>query len=160
MGVLSRVSYLLVSLILVAVAIAATILLDGGVVGQIGTLTLVAVLVVLWIAARRGDVTPADPEKKLRRSRNSGRPVIVHFFSDYHVGSLLGRPSSAKLEAKYRGRFEFIEISAFHPEAEAMMESLKANIGDYVFFDTTGKLVGQYRSLAEDQMQRFLEIAP
>jgi len=160
MGVLNRVSYLLVSMILVAGAIAATILLDGGAAGQIATLVLVAVLIIFWILARRGDVTPADPEKKLRRARNAGRPVVLHFFSDLHLGSLLGRTRAARLEKQYKGRFEFIQISAFHREADGLMESLKCGIGDYLFFDATGRLVGQDRSVSDERLERFLESAP
>ncbi|MFZ5814175.1 MAG: hypothetical protein ACOY93_02570 [Bacillota bacterium] len=160
MGVLSRVSYLLVSLILVVAVAAATMLLQWGVAGQIGTLILIAVLMIFWVAARRGAVTPADPEKKLRRSRGAGRPVVLHFYSDFHLGSLLRRPLDAKLEKAYRGRCEFIYISVFHPEAERMMESLKAAVGDWVFFDATGRLAGQDSRLSDDHLRRFLETSP
>lgn len=160
MSALSRVSYLLVSLILVAAAAAATILLQWEVGGYIGTLSLLALLMIFWVAARRGPVTPTDPQKKLRKSRGGGRPVVLHFFSDFHLGSLLRRVADAKLEKAYRGRCEFIYISTFHPEAEPMMENLKAELGDWVFFDISGKMVGQAPRLTEEQMHRFLESTP
>ncbi|MFZ5823232.1 MAG: hypothetical protein ACOY94_02620 [Bacillota bacterium] len=160
MSALSRVSYLLVSLILLAASVAATILLEWDVGGYIGTLSLLALLMIFWVAARRGPVTPADPQKKLRKSRGGGRPVVLHFFSDFHLGSLLRHVIDAKLEKTYRGRCEFIYISTFHPEADAMMENLKAELGDWVFFDFSGKMVGQAPRLTEEQMHRFLESTP
>lgn len=160
MSALSRVSYLLVSLLLVAAVVAATMLLEWGVAGQIGTLVMMALLAIFWVAARRGALTPADPPKKLRRSRGGGRPVVLHFYSDMHLGSLLRRVLETRLETAYKGRCEFIYISAFHPEAGAMMKSLKAGLGDWVFFDVSGKMVGQASRLTADQMQRFLETAP
>lgn len=160
MSALSRFSYLLVSLVLIAAAAVATILLQWGMAGQIGTLALAALCIIYWVGARRGAVTPADPERRLRRTRKGGRPVVVYFYSDYDLGCLLRRPAASRLENQYKGRCEFIFISVFHPEAPALMASQKAGLGDYLFFDPSGNLAGKARSLSAAQMTRFLETAP
>lgn len=160
MSLLGRLSYLLIGLILVLATGAATIGLGWGVAGQVGTMTLFAILLIYWVAVRRGEVTPRDPEKRLRRLRGSGRQVVLHFYSDYSAGCLLRRPLDAQVENRYRGRCEFVYISAFHPEAGAMMAALKANLGDWLYFDRSGKVVGQGPRLTDEQMRRFLESAP
>lgn len=160
MSALSRFSYLLVSVLLLVAAGLATTLLQWGVAGQIGTLILLAVLMIYWVGARRGALTPADPEKKLRRIRGGGRPVVLYFYSDFSLGCLLRRPVVSRLETQYKGRCEFIFIDVGHREADALMETLKAGLGDYLFFDLEGKLSGKERTLSVDQLNRFLETAP
>lgn len=154
MGALIRFSYLLLSLVLVAAAAVTTVAMQWWGAGQIGTMILAAILIIYWIMARRGDLTPAEPEKKLRRSRASGRPVAVLFYSDFHLASLLRRASESHIEQEFKGRCEFIHMSALHPEARALMEKLNVGVGDWVFFDQTGKTGGQGR-LTADQLRRF-----
>lgn len=157
MSALSRFSYLIVSLILVGAAVVANVLLQWGVAGQIGTLILLAALAIYWVGARRGALTPVDPEKKLRRSRGGGRPLVVYFYSDFSLNCLLRRPALSRMESRYNGRCEFMYISVFHQDARRIMESLKAELGDYLFFDVQGKLKGTAQTLSAEQMNRFLE---
>jgi hypothetical protein len=159
MSALRRFSYLLVSLFLVVAAAVATLLLNWGVAGQIGTLILAAVLMIYWVGARRGAVTPADPDKKLRRARGGGRPVVLYFYSDFSLTCLLRRPGDSRVQKRFSGRCEFIAVSVFHRDAGAMMKSMKAGLGDYLFFDMQGKLSGKARTLSEDQLNRLLETA-
>lgn len=159
MSLLSRFSYLLIGLILVLASGLATVWLAWGVLGQVVTLSLFAALLIYWVAARRGAVTPTDPEKRLRRLRGSGRPVVLHVFSDYSLGCLLRRPIDGQVEKRYRGRCEFLYVSTSHPEAAAMMEALRAGLGDWLYFDRSGKVVGQGPRLTDEQMRRFLESA-
>lgn len=152
MDLLRRMSYVLVSLILVVLAGALTVVLRWGTAGQIGTLVLAALFISYWVGARRGALTPADPEKRLRRARGGPRPVAVHFYSDFHLGSLLRRPSESRVENKFKGSVDFIHISVFHPQAPAIMESLEAGVGDWVLFDRQGKQVGGAGGLSEDRV--------
>lgn len=151
-----RYSYLLVSLIVVIIAEALTWQQEWKLPGQVATLVLAAVLIIYWVAARRGALTPADPEKKLRRSRGGQRPVVLHFYSDHSLGCLLRRPAAAAVERAYRGRCEFIYVDVGHREAAGLMESLKADLGDWLFFDLSGKLVGQHKGLTADQLEHLL----
>lgn len=157
MSGLSRFSYLFVSLVLVVAAVSATMLLQWGVAGQVGTLVLIALIMIYWVGARHGALTPVDPEKKLRRSRGAGRPVVLYFYSDFNLNCLVRRTAVAKLEKQYKGRCEFIYVSVFHRAADGLMESLKAGVGDHLLFDVQGKLSGKARSLSPAQMDRLLE---
>jgi hypothetical protein len=156
MDLLSRISYVIVSLILIVLAGAATVVLRWGMAGEIGTLVLAALLLSYWVGARRGALTPADPEKRLRRARGGPRPVAVHFYSDFHVGTLLRRPAESGLENRFKGSIDFIHISAFHPQAPAIMESLKAGVGDWVLFDRQGRQVGEAGGLTPDRVSSVL----
>lgn len=124
--------------------------------GEIGTLLLAALFISYWVGARRGDVSPAEPEKRLRRARGGPRPVAVHFYSDYHLGSLLRRPAESRLENKYKGSIDFIHISVFHPQARPLMEGLKAGVGDWVLFDRKGNPVGEAGRLSEERVSAVL----
>jgi len=156
MDLLRRMSYVLVSLVLVVLAGAATFVLRWGMAGEIGTLVLAALLISYWVGAKRGALTPAEPEKRLRRARGGPRPVAVHFYSDYHLGSLVRRPAESRVENKYKGSVDFIHISVFHPQAQAIMENLKAGVGDWVLFDRQGKQVGEAGALSEERVSAVL----
>lgn len=151
-----RFSYPLLALVVVVIAEIVTWQQQWKLPGQVGTLVLAAVLIIYWVAARRGSLTPADPEKKLRRSRGGQRPVVLHFYSDHALGCLMRRPQGAAVERAYRGRCEFIYVDVGHPEAAQMMESLKADLGDWFFFDLSGKLVGHQRSLTAERLDHLL----
>lgn len=156
MIILMRFSYLLVSLILLVAVGTASATLGWGSAGQIGTLVLAALLAIYWVAARYGAVTPADPEKKIRRARATGRPVVVHFYSDGGLGCLLQRPGARRIQRAYEGHCEFILVNVGHPEAAGLMKSLGASLGSYLYFDAAGGLVEQSRRLTAGQVQHLL----
>ena len=156
MRLIRRFSYPLLSLLLLVVLGVLAWQLKWQLAGYVSVLVLAAVLVIYWVSARRGNLTPADPAKKLRRARGGQRPVVLHFYSDYALGCLLRRPFVARVEREYRGRCEFIYVDVGHPEAPALRESLKADLGDWLFFDLSGLLVGQRHSLSAQEMERFL----
>jgi len=157
MRFIRRFSYLLTSLLVLVLLGVIAWVLRWQLAGYISVLVLTAALMIYWVAARRGRVTPADPQKKLRKSRGGQRPVVLHFYSDYSLACLLSRPVDGPLERRYRSRCEFIHVDVGHPDAAAMQEELKAGLGDWLFFDLSGKLVGKRSRLSADDIDRMLE---
>jgi len=157
MFVVQRFSYLLSSLLLVVAFGLLSWRMQWSLAGFVIILVLVAAFAIYWVAARRGALTPADPRKKLKRSRGGARPTVLHFYSDFSLGCLLSRPLVAPVERQYRGKCEFIYVDVGHPDAPAMLEELKAGLGDWVLFDLSGKLVGHRRRLTAQDIERVLD---
>lgn len=152
-----RFSYLLLSLLLLVFFGLLGWRMRWPLAGYIIILVLTAAFATYWVVVRRGALTPADPRKKLKRSRSGTRPTVLHFYSDFSLSCLLSRPLVAPLERQYRGRCEFIYVDVGHPDAAGMMEELKAQMGDWFLFDRTGKLVGHRRRLAAADIERVLD---
>lgn len=159
MSAVNRYSYVLLSLLLVGAGAAYTALSGDMAVGGIVTLLLVAAVLIGFVLARRGALTPANPDKRIRRARGGGRPVVVHLYSDAHIGCLLGRPLSAAAERDYRGRCDFIYVDVAHREGPEVMATLEASVGDYVLFDAAGRPAGKVRRLTAAVMEGLLERA-
>lgn len=157
---LSYYSYLLFGIILLTVATAAAIWYEMGTMGAMTVLLTLAALVLYWVVARRGVPSPANPEKRIRKARASGRPVVVYFYSDWSLICLLSRPFSAKAEREYRGRCELIYIRGSHPDAAAAARSIGgAGVGDFVLFDASGNLVERANVLAGARLESLLTAA-
>lgn len=157
MSFLSRYSYLLLSVVLLCVGIAAALTLAPGYAYGIGTMLLGAVLVSYWVAARRGALTPVNPSKRIRRARSAGRPVVVHFYSDWSLGCLLKRPLVAKAERQHRGHFDFIYIDVNLPDGEATADELQAGTGDFVLFDAAGTMAETTGRITVEKLNNVLE---
>lgn len=100
-----------------------------------------ATLIIYFVAARRGSLTPVNPGKRIRRARGSDRPVIVCFYHDFNLTSLMTRPLTARAEREHKGHCDFIYIDAYHREAEAVLNEFEAEVGDWLLFDAAGSLV-------------------
>lgn len=138
MDFISRFSYVLLSVVLLGVMIFGVARLPDSPAMLLGLLALVAVLLALWVAARRGR-TPPNPEKRLKKSLGGGRPVVVHFYSDYSLTSMLARPGLAPLEKRYKGRVEFLFMSMLDPHVRAMAERLQSHLGGTIVYNARGQ---------------------
>jgi hypothetical protein len=160
MRVLSDYSYLLLALLLVGAGIAAALLTPYSGAFGVATLLVATALVIYWVAARRGKLTPVNPVKRIRKALTTQRPVVVHFYSDFSLVSLLKRPFTARAERAYRGKCDFIYIDVRSPEAEAAMAEVQAEGRyDFVLFDAAGKRVGRSPMLSEGQLSDLLRRA-
>ena len=137
----NRFSYVYLSAALTAAAVAYTVARGDLTRGGLATLLILAISIIYFVLARRGHVTPASPLKRIRRSRDGGRPTVVLLFSDFHFGSLVKRPFAAGVERDFRGHCNFIYSDANHLEAQQVADELDASLGQFVIFDSTGKLV-------------------
>lgn len=157
MSILSRYSYVLLSLILVAAGIVAAFFVPNAEAMSMVTLLVGGALIVYWVMARRGNLTPVNPEKRIRRGRSSDRPVVVHFYSDFSVVSLLQRPFAAKAEREYKGACDFVYIEVGHREAAAAAESEKAALGHFVLYDAAGNFVEKTGSLSVSKLEALVK---
>ncbi|MDB4897921.1 MAG: hypothetical protein JWN15_4183 [Firmicutes bacterium] len=156
MAAVRRYSYVLVSLVLVGALVGYAIRAANATSGLL-SLVVAAFLVIFWVVARRHLPMPANAEKRIRRARQSTRPVMVHFYSDYNLGCLLKRVLAAGAERGFRGRFDFIYIDMNHPEAAGVARSLQARLGDFVLFDATGREVAHSGLISGQSLERVLE---
>lgn len=154
---MERFTYFLVMGLVFVGGLGFTIFSERYAVGGISTLLVTAAMLIYFVLARRGVPTPASPEKRIRRALGGGRPVVVHLFSDYHLGSLLRRPLVAGVERDFRSRCNFIYINMSHREAEAVAEWLEADIGDFVVYDAQGKLVERTARITRNLLAGLLE---
>ncbi|HWI65063.1 MAG TPA: hypothetical protein VNT75_24815 [Symbiobacteriaceae bacterium] len=148
MSFLTRFSYVLISVALIALGTVFAVLTEyGNVIGTV-TFLLAAALIIYWVAARRGARTPVNPGKRIRRARTGDRPIAVCFYHDFNLASLLQRPFTAKAEREAKGHCDFIYIDAYHHEAGPVLEEFEAEVGDWLLFDATGKLVEKTGSVS------------
>jgi hypothetical protein len=142
MSFIDRYSYIIVSLVLlVAGGFFAYASPTRSMLYTLITLLLGAALLIYWVVARRGALTPVNPGKRIRRGRTSERPVVVHFYHDFSLGSLFNRMFTWKAERDCKGHADFIYIDAFHRDAATVMEELEAEVGDWLLFDAAGNFV-------------------
>lgn len=154
MNLLARYSYVLVSLAILGATGYPVFRHGGDGLWVIGLLAVLASLVTLWVLARRGQ-TPANPEKRLKKSLGAGRPLVVHFYSDYALQSLLSRPWLSALERRCRGRVEFLYLSMLDPHVRVLAARLQTGLGGTVVYDARGQEVGRGRPAAA--LARLLE---
>lgn len=92
---------------------------------------------IVWIAGHRVDAYK-HPDKALRKLVGHGRPVVLHFYSDFSMGSLVQRMLLARRERKFQGRVQFVYLNLSRASARDMAEKLEARLGDFVLFDAAG----------------------
>lgn len=141
MDYFSRHSYVFLSLAITVAGVGIAITNQNHDVWTLITLLVLAALTIYWVVARRGNLTPVNPEKRIRRGRSSDRPVVVYFYSDWSVGPLFTRPFTRNAERQFKGACDFIYIEVSHREAAAAMEAYEAEMGDWLLFDAAGNLV-------------------
>lgn len=159
MSSVSRFSYVLVSFVIIAAGIVYAFFAPRPDVVGIATLVAAAALTIYWVLARRGALTPVNPEKRVRRGRGTDRPVVVHFYSDASLTSLLQRPFAAKAEREHKGHCDFIYIEVGHKDAPGAMEALEAGLGDWVLYDAAGNFVEKTRSISPEKLEKLLHRA-
>lgn len=153
MSFITRYSFALISLALIALGTSFAFLTAYG--SLIGTTTflLAAALLVFWVAARRGARTPVNPGKRIRRARTSDRPVAVCFYHDFNLSSLVQRPFTAKAEREAKGHCDLIYVDAYHHEAAPVLEEFDAEVGDWLLFDAAGSLVEKCGSVSTAKLE-------
>lgn len=154
---LNRNSFLLLSVVLIGAVLGYTIWGGYQPLWSLVLLLTIALLSIFWVAARRGELTPGSPEKRIRKGRGAGRPLVVCFYGDFHLGSLLKRPFSARAEREFRGRCDFVYIDMGHPEAARVAAALEGNIGCFLLFDAVGNQVGKVGTLSRSTLSDLLE---
>lgn len=154
MGVLSRYSYVLILVLLVAGTTGAAVWTANVAMG-VGALVIAALLACFWVAARRGVPIPANPERRIQRARSAGRPLVVHFFSDYSLSCLVQRLMATPLERRYRGQVDFVYIDVNQAAARSVMEAYQARMGDYLLFDRLGNASGKTRRLSVERLAQL-----
>lgn len=103
-------------------------------------LAVAAALAVVWVLLRRG-AAPPSPEKRLKKVLGAGRPVLVHFYSDYSLISLAQVPVLAAVERRWRGQVEFLYVDANDPQGRALASRLGVGVLGTVLFDARGQEV-------------------
>lgn len=159
MSSVSRFSYVFVSFVVTAAGIVYAFFAPRPEVVGISTLLVAAALTIYWVLTRRGALTPVNPEKRIRRGRGTDRPVVVHFYSDASLTSLLQRPFAAKAEREYKGHCDFIYINVGHKDAPGAMAALEAGLGDWVLYDVAGNFVEKTRSVSPAKLEKLLHRA-
>lgn len=155
---IGSVSYLILAVLSVG-ALAVTAFLSGYETGwTLATIGIAAAFIVFWLAVRRGE-SPPTPDKRVRRALGAGRPVVLHFYSDLDVRSLIKRMLSAGAEREYRGRIDFIYVSMLDAAGQELARRYIAGIGTFVLFDARGREVGRPPSLSEAILADLLERA-
>lgn len=155
MSFINRFSYLIISLALVVLGTVFAVILPSGAIGT-ATFLAASALLVYWVAARRGARTPVNPGKRIRRARTSERPVVVYFYHDLTVSCLLQRPFTAKAEREYKGRCDIIYVDAYHRDAEPVLAEYEAEVGDWLLFDASGKLVEKTGSVSVAKLEALV----
>lgn len=156
MGLFKRFSFLLLSVLLVAAGVTYTVLTGELNAGALGILLVVTCLSIWFVLARRGVRTPADPEKRLRRARSTGRPVAVYFYSDFSLACLLMRPFTARAEREHKGHFDFLYLEAGHPDVQALAGTLGARLNQWLIYDSAGRLAIQTTRITPQEMASVL----
>jgi hypothetical protein len=149
-------SYLVLALVAIGATGALSVRLPLGTAVMI-SLVVAAVLIIFWVAARRGQLTPANPEKRIRRALGGGRPVVICYYGDFHLGSLVARLVAARAERVFRGRCDFIYVDATLPEAARALSETKGRLGEFVLYDARGNRVEATRWLTVQQVTGLLE---
>ena len=156
MSGLERYSYVWTGIVLVAGAIGYSIYAGDSFWSMVG-LGILGIWAIYWVVARRGALTPMNPDKRFRKLRGNGRPLVVHFYSDFALGCLLKRPFVAGAEKGLAGKAELLFLSMTHTEVRPLSVHLGAAQGEYVLLDGTGRIVERTSSLSPDLINRLLE---
>ncbi len=156
MNFINRYSYVILGLVLVASAITFGILTGQATSSAMITMGTAATFLVYYVLARRVNRTPTNPDKRISRLIGAGRPLIIYFYSDFDLGSLLARPFSAAAERLYRNNVNFLYISMAHPDAAIAAEAVDGGLGLFVIYDGKGNRLGESRLLRPTPLQRLL----
>jgi len=156
MDFINRNSYVILGLVLIASAVTFGTLTGKVTPAVMTTLGTTAAFLVYFALARRVNRTPTNPEKRIARMIGNGRPLIVYFYSDLDLGSLLARPFSAAAERNFKTRCNFLYISMAHPNAYEAAESVDGGLGQFVIYDAKGKRLGETRLLRASTIERLL----
>lgn len=154
MHFVSRYSFVLI-LILVVTGTTVAAVWTASVAMGVAALVIAALLTVFWVAARRGVPIPANPQKRIQRARSAGRPLVIHFYSDWSLVCLVQRLHAASFERQYRGRCEFLYIDVNQAAALPVMQAYRAAMGDYLLFDQEGNESGKTRWLAGEHLSKL-----
>jgi hypothetical protein len=155
MSFLSRFSYALLSLVLIAAGTVYAFFTPRADVVGLSTLLVAGLLILYWVFARRGALTPVNPAKRVRIGRGKDRPVVVHFYSDFSLSSLVQRPLAAKAERLHKGHCDFIYVEVGHKDAPEAMKALDAGLGDWVLYDAAGNFVEKTRSVSVAKLEQL-----
>lgn len=155
MDFLGRYSLPVVGLTLVLVGVAFAIVTGNVGLGGLWALLALGFAIIFFVLARRAIPSPANPSKRVRRARASGRPTVVHFYSDYDLSSLIRRIRFAGVERSFRTRCDFIFVDVNHREAPDVMEELEASQGEYLVYDSAGNLVNQGGAISTEILERL-----
>lgn len=157
MSFITRYSYVIVSLALIALGTFFAFFTPYATAFGWTTFLLAAALIIFWVAARRGARTPVNPGKRIRRARSGDRPIIVCFYHDFNLGSLLQRPFTARAERDEKGRCDFIYIDAYHREAPEVLEEFDAEVGDWLLFDAAGNLAEKCGAISVAKIESLMK---
>jgi len=157
MNFINRYSYVLVGLVLIASAVTYGTLTGKVTIAAMTTIGITATFLVYYAMARRVNSTPTNPEKRIERMIGNGRPLIIYFYSDYDLGSLLSRPFTAAAEREFRTRCNFLYISMGHPDADLAAASVDGGLGLFVIYDGKGNRLGETHLLRSSKLKNLLE---
>jgi hypothetical protein len=156
MEAIGRYSYLLLGLVLLVgglVAGAGRVPNDILVLGAAG---LLGVLAIFWVFGKRGD-SYAHPDKVLKKVVGRGRPVVIHFYSNYSLGCLIRKIRFEARQRRFAGRVQFINLNLNLGGAQAIAAELEARLGEYILFDAAGQERGRTRLPAEADLLGLLQ---
>lgn len=138
MQFIGRYSYLWLSLIALGLVWWLVVKVPTNVLGLLVLLGAFALLSTAWILLYRGK-SPPNPDKRLKKSVGGGRPVFVHFYSDYSLGSMLRKRRIDRLEARFKGRVQFLHINLGSRLARETAERYGSGLNQWILFDAAGR---------------------
>lgn len=156
MEFLGRYSLPVVGFALIVASVVFAIITGNVGAGGLSALLALGFAIIFFVLARRAIPSPANPSKRVRRARANGRPTVVHFYSDYDISSLIKRIRHAGVERSFRTRCEFIFVNVNHHEAPDAMEELEAGQGEYLVYDSAGKLAHQGGGITAELLEGLL----
>lgn len=140
MGLVARYSYLITAALVAAALWALVVRTPSNTVGVVGFLGALALLAVIWLSFRRGE-SPPNPVRRLRKVRGSGRPVFVHFYSDYCMRCMAQKTRIDTLAREFRGPVEFLFLNLSDAAARHLAQEFGAVSGTIILFSATGEEV-------------------
>jgi hypothetical protein len=153
---LARFSYLVLSVLILAGLFLMALLSANNMPWLLAVIGSAVGLIIIWVAVRRGE-SPPNPEKRLRRALGSGRPLVLHFYSDFDLYSMYLRLATAAAEKQYRGRVDFIHVSQIDPAGVDLAEKYQARLGSFILFDAAGREVDRVRRVETQQLAALME---
>ncbi|MCG0239653.1 MAG: thioredoxin family protein [Firmicutes bacterium] len=140
MGLIRRYSYLIAAVLCLVAFWFGVVRTPANGPGLAGFLGLAAVLTLVWVALRRGE-SPPNPARRLRKVLGSGRPVLVHFYSDFCMRCMAQKPRLDALARGFRGPVEFVFLNLSDPAVRELTREYQATSGTVILFDGDGKEV-------------------
>lgn len=146
MQLIRSVSYLILSLLTVGGLFLVALTSINTAMWLLAAMGAATLLIIIWVAVRRGE-SPPSPDKRLRRSQGAGRPIVLHFYSDFDILSMIKRIRTAPADRKYRGRVDFIHVSMLDGAGAELARRHMAGLGSFVLFDARGREAGRPKML-------------